>query len=457
MAKTKQQLGGRLPLGANQKFSYLGVGIIAVLAAGVGIFIILSAHASSPPASLGHYADTYWYWPSAPSGFYNMDALITPQADGSPDGYYFSNYFVYNNDTAHGGYIGLQTNGSAPTGKIAIFSLWGATSGHGPQYAAPFGGEGTGYSVRISYPWVVNHTYRLRVWYTGNASLGDTWDGYVKDQNTGVESWIGSILAPPGVGLISPSWSATFHERYTGSTAGCSSMNYSSVTFTGITANNGSIAPMSHTNIEIDMPLCRSLYGLIDIPGGVRSIIGGARPISTPAPAPSPAASSVPTPKPVVTAATAQKTPVTTTQSAVNPATSTAASTPTNNADPVTIAAPKAGNITLSDQLFEHSSTTPATISGIATIPLPSQTNNVKYVEYQMDEGPVWTAKKAPFGFRLQTSRYKNGVHSLVRTISYENGSLHRETVKLNIQNKLTFWQKLSNGLTWPWWWLSLR
>src|ERR1700678_2284257 len=49
--------------------------------------------------------------------------------------------------------VGLQTRGSEPTGKIAIFSVWGAIDAEGPEYAAPFGGEGVGMTVRASYNW----------------------------------------------------------------------------------------------------------------------------------------------------------------------------------------------------------------------------------------------------------------------------------------------------------------
>ena len=38
-------------------------------------------------------------------------------------------------------YFGLQTRGAEPTGKIAIFSVWGALDAEGPEHAAPFGGR----------------------------------------------------------------------------------------------------------------------------------------------------------------------------------------------------------------------------------------------------------------------------------------------------------------------------
>jgi hypothetical protein len=67
-------------------------------------------------------------------------------------------------------YLGFQTAGSEPTGKIAIFSVWGAIDAEGPEYAAPFAGEGTGMTVRIRYGWVPGRRERLAL-----RADGDGW------------------------------------------------------------------------------------------------------------------------------------------------------------------------------------------------------------------------------------------------------------------------------------------
>ena len=84
---------------------------------------------ADPITNPTHFDDTYWTWPSTPGGFTEMDTDITPVTDGSPDGYYFSAYYWFTGDySATGGYLGLQTEGNNPTGKIAIFSIGGQLS-----------------------------------------------------------------------------------------------------------------------------------------------------------------------------------------------------------------------------------------------------------------------------------------------------------------------------------------
>lgn len=198
---------------------------------------------ADPITNPTHFDDTYWYWPSSSAGYTSMDTDIIPIVDGSPDGYYFSAYYWFSGDyPATGGYLGLQTEGAIPTGKIAIFSIWGATSSNGPGYNAPGNESGAYYTSRITYPWVTNHTYDLNISLTGQSAGSNTWTGTVTDTTTHVSSLIGNIVVPISRGNLYDI-SATFHERYSGPTASCSDMQESEVEFLNLTANNGAIHP----------------------------------------------------------------------------------------------------------------------------------------------------------------------------------------------------------------------
>src|SRR6202453_913746 len=104
---------------------------------------------------------------------------LEPRTDPSPVGYFWSHQVALVG--GEGGYVGLQTEGSEPTGKIAIFSVWGAIDADGPEYAAPFGGEGIGMTVRIRYQWVPGRREQLAI----HAGRGGWWRAEVDDRQIG--------------------------------------------------------------------------------------------------------------------------------------------------------------------------------------------------------------------------------------------------------------------------------
>ncbi len=260
----------------------------------IPVFLISQQVAADPIVNPTHFDDTYWYWPSNPSGYTEMSTDITPIVDGSPDGYYFSSYYWFSGDyPATGGYLGLQTEGTQPTGKIAIFSIWGATSSSGPGY----NGSGTEsgeayYTSRINYPWVINNTYKLSINLSSQSGGSETWSATIDDLTTNTFNLIGNIVVPSSRGNLYDI-SNTFHERYSGATTSCSDMQESEVEFTNLTASNGSISPTSHYNTQPSTG-CNGDYATKDIPGGIETIIGGQFSSPTPTPTPTPVPPSTP-------------------------------------------------------------------------------------------------------------------------------------------------------------------
>lgn len=277
---------------------------IGRLALFISAFLLISAClvsrqvSADPITNPTHFDDTYWTWPSNPNGYTEMSTDITPIVDGSPDGYYFSAYYWFSGDyPAIGGYLGLQTEGAQPTGKIAIFSIWGATSSNGPGYngSGIESGE-TYYTSRINYPWVINNTYELSINLSSQSGGSETWTANVTDLTTNTSNLIGNIVVPSSRGNLYDT-SVTFHERYSGATTSCSDLQKSEVEFTNLTANNGSISPTSHNNTQPNTG-CTGDYATRDISGGIESIIGGQFPATTPTPTPTPAPTPTPTPTP---------------------------------------------------------------------------------------------------------------------------------------------------------------
>ena len=199
--------------------------LICVFALGIGQAVLAT------PA--GHYN-----WGGA-TGLYNMDFFYTIESDSGPGTYVFwAHQFWF--EGGDGGYTGLQTNGTIrrkSVGNMAIFSIWQAEKAKAAQGATAqkFGGEGTGYSVRIPYPYVQGVKYRFRI-----ASEGDSWWGVtIEDTSTGVETYMGSIKVPATWGSLQ-GYSANFTEVF-GGAATCFDQPYAKARFDLPQANDGTL------------------------------------------------------------------------------------------------------------------------------------------------------------------------------------------------------------------------
>jgi hypothetical protein len=207
----------------------------------------------------GTYTD--WQWPRSRSGYGRFEWTLTPRTDPSPDGYFWSHQFWLLGGEA--GYVGLQTMGSEPTGKIAIFSIWHAVDAAGPVFVSRFTGEGEGWSVRIPFEWDVGGTYELAVTNAGGARWTATVDSRV----------IGDIEVPArwlGLRDASVMWT----ERYAGPTSSCADLAYSVARFGVPTADGGTVAPTGHRNHLAAPPGCPG-SSITDEDGGVVHVVGG--------------------------------------------------------------------------------------------------------------------------------------------------------------------------------------
>jgi hypothetical protein len=113
----------------------------------------------SPAVPVGTY--TNWSWPPTPAGYRQMASDLEPHTDPSPAGYFWCHQMALIG--GKGAYFGLQTLGTDPTGKIPIFSVWGALEAEGPEYVVPFDGEGEGFSVRMKYEWTPGRREHLSI------------------------------------------------------------------------------------------------------------------------------------------------------------------------------------------------------------------------------------------------------------------------------------------------------
>ena len=185
-----------------------------------------------PPVPVGPY--TTWSWPPTSAGYDELRWTLEPRTDPSPVGYFWSHQVGLIGGEA--AYFGLQTMGAAPTGKIAIFSVWNALDAEGPEYVAPFGGEGTGMTVRIPYEWAPGRAERLAI----RADGGGWWRAEVGDQ------LVGRIRVDPSWRGLAPT-SIMWTERYSPPLRTCAQMGHAVALF-GTPAADDGVAPRAHRN-----------------------------------------------------------------------------------------------------------------------------------------------------------------------------------------------------------------
>ena len=211
----------------------------------------------SNTVAVGTY--TTWSWPPTRSGYAEFDWALEPRTDPSPVGYFWSHQVALTGGEA--AYVGLQTCGAEPTGKIAIFSVWDAIDAESPEYAAPFGGEGTGMTVRIRYAWTPGRRERLALRAEGDG----WWRADVGDQ------LIGRIRVEASWGGLAPT-SIMWTERYAPPLRQCAELGHA-VAWFGVPRATVGTAPLHHRNHLGTSPGCPG-SSVSDADGGVVHVMG---------------------------------------------------------------------------------------------------------------------------------------------------------------------------------------
>jgi hypothetical protein len=302
---------------------------------------------------------SWWSWPG--TGYSSFEWDLTPETDPSPEGIFWSHQFWFANSDVDGsptaGYFGLQTEGSVPTGKIAILSIWNTLSATGPAggYAAcPTNtGEGNFCTVRIPYVWVPRHTYSLSVASAATSdcsSGGACWSASVQDLSSsnptdgGANQVVGYIGVPEAWGALSGSnKSVVWTELYSGLSS-CSALVTADARFTNVTADGGTVTASSASN-TVNQGGCLGTASVNSISGGVDQMLQGttSTPTATPVPTPIPISvptsgrtlAPTPTPSPTATPTSRPGSPTPTATATVRPA-----ARPTSGGKPQNAAAP---------------------------------------------------------------------------------------------------------------------
>jgi hypothetical protein len=139
-------------------------------------------------------------FPESDKGYYNYDHSIKVLTDPGPNTSYFwsCSFWIMNGQTA---YMGLQTDVLTPNGDIGKgvnVAMWGATNAQpGPNAVVRDTTDGdAGRAIYMPYAWEAGTVYRLRVWQVNSDANGFWWGFWIKNGNTSVDTWIGSIYVP---------------------------------------------------------------------------------------------------------------------------------------------------------------------------------------------------------------------------------------------------------------------
>jgi len=218
----------------------------------------------------GTYSD--WYFP-ADKTYLSLEWTFIPVADPpaslAEEGllhYYAYNFALLNSSQdIGGGYAGFQTNGifkDEPEGKVINFSIWGSNSGKTNGLLNTGNGESGGVQIMYKYNWTIDHKYhfQLKQGPSGIDSLGKWWGLWVKDENTGIYTFVGEQRVPSHInGKDAISWeshtsmfgedlhwwkSLNGDKKYTDRSA----FQCSAMAAIEITANDGTIKPLKFTN-----------------------------------------------------------------------------------------------------------------------------------------------------------------------------------------------------------------
>ncbi len=229
---------------------------------------------------------TDWSW-SAPSD--SVEAELRIETDLSKDGYFWAYQFGFVGGI--GGFFGLQRRGGyqadPPDGPVEVAEMAVFWVGGSPlraelgdiqypnarAYLEQKMGSGW-WTLHARYEWSICQNYRLRVARQSTEATGDIWYGAtVRDEVTGVDTFIGRVLVPAAWGQLSTAGSTWIDRIGRGTLTTCNDIEYSSGTFLTPSAANGTLSPTSHSN-RFEMPGSCPNARFTELPEGVRHEVG---------------------------------------------------------------------------------------------------------------------------------------------------------------------------------------
>lgn len=215
-------------------------------------------------------------FPVTDAGYYNYDHSIKPITDPGANSHYFWSISYYIQSTQGQGYMGLQTDvlvNGQNLGKGLVVALWGASnaiSGGDNAGIHPNTDGDPGRSIYMPYIWEAGSAYRMRVWAAlpgwkpipdFNDDNGLWWKYFIRNEATGVDTYIGSLYYPVKSYLANSSivWTEFYESLHRDDPCDSSARKPESVTFLNPSMNNDADNPghqILPTSSSLRAPTC---------------------------------------------------------------------------------------------------------------------------------------------------------------------------------------------------------
>lgn len=219
-------------------------------------------------------AQVSWSFPASALGFYSATQTLQVHNEQAAISWLEDVYFLGEGAQLAGATLGLESAGLRPdgsTGKVAFFSMRGATGADGESCQVSPGAEPVT-TCRIAFDFLPDHDYVWRIWIlSDDSSLWWWWGAWIMDgEGVMAEVPIGVLRGPPGRNAISHTEN---YVRYSAPEASCDALRASRAHFSPPLLDGADFRAQTPALGVVPVPGCRSASLTVSA-GGVDVVFG---------------------------------------------------------------------------------------------------------------------------------------------------------------------------------------
>jgi hypothetical protein len=219
-------------------------------------------------------AQVSWSFPASALGFYSATQTLAVRGEQAAISWLEEIHFLGEGAQLAGATLGLESAGLRPdgsTGKVAFFSMRGATGANGDGCQVSPGPEPVT-TCRIAFDFLPDHSYVWRIWILNDdSSLWWWWGAWIMDgEGVMAEVPIGALRGPPGRNAISRTEN---YVRYSELAPSCDELPASHAHFSPPLLDGADFRAQTPALGAVPVPSCRAA-SLTAAAGGVDVLFG---------------------------------------------------------------------------------------------------------------------------------------------------------------------------------------